>query len=296
MQLFFYNKTGCLITKDGKYVHDELNKKAMNQQYGLVWDKNLDLSRGVHIKVYHPVNQEYVVVYGTKVEQFRQLFDKKDVYWNYWLVNKSSQQVIDNSAKIQSDTNVSLSHKVTFTGEINMIVYVENGASLSNSIPYFPDEFLQEPYELYLNNKLFQNKSIIQDFNLTIKVACGHMTKETCRDFSKTCMWIGESCEGKSWLVPIIIICCFAVLACIGAAAFVIVSRVLIKKSGGYEDIGLIPTVKIHINGKKTILMLDEEIGRGEIWYCISCTCKRNEFTICCEDHSNSQQTRDNAS
>lgn len=235
----------------------------MSEQYGMVWDQNLNTQKGLTIFVGHPVNDNFIVAINTTMKQFRGVFDKIGKYFNYWLVNKNTQQEMTNSTRIKNHEDVLLCHKVSISGELSNVFYVENNTKLSSSVPHFPEKFLKTYYKFYTSQDEFNyQNTITEDMNLTIKSFCGNMDKDTCKRFS-SCMWIGKSCEEKRRTIPVIVVCCFAALACIGAATFVVVTKFCANRDYSPINGGVFMTVKIPINGKSTNLILHDEIGRG---------------------------------
>ena len=141
---------------------------------------------------------------------------------------------------------------------------MEDNKTLSDSIPHFPEEYLKKYYRFYLIKGVFEHDShITKDLNFTIKPYCEDVhDKGICNNFTG-CMWVGKECEEKSWLVPVIAVCSIAVLACLGAAAFVVVNKFFFTKPPK-PDHFLPPPLIIPINGVKRALTLDEdEIGHG---------------------------------
>ena len=258
----FEEKSGQFIA-NGKRVCDELNQQAMSEQYGMVWDQNLNIQKGLTVYVGHPVNDNFIVAINTTMKQFRGIFDKIGKFFDYWLVNKNTQQEMTNSTRIKNHEDVLLCHKVSISGELSNVFYVENNTKLSSSVPHFPEKFLKTYYKFYTSQDEFNyQNTITEDMNLTIKSFCGNMDKDTCKRFS-SCMWIGKSCEEKRRTIPVIVVCCFAALACIGAATFVVVTKFCANRDYSPINGGVFMTVKIPINGKSTNLILHDEIGRG---------------------------------
>ena len=146
-----------------------------------------------------------------------------------------------------------------------MIVYVEENKNLSYSIPSLENEYLEKHYKYYNSKGVFDQKNgITEDMNFTVKVFCDDMDKDTCKRFRKDCMLLGHDCKGKRLVILVIVVCSVAALACIGAVAFVIVTKFFSKTGYNPIDIGLLRTVIIPINGIETSLLLDvDEIGRG---------------------------------
>ena len=258
----FYNISGQYIIND-KQLYKELNKQAMNEQYEMMWDQKLDLTKGINISVGKPVSQDYVVAMNTTIGQFREVFDSLGKYHNYWIVNTSTEQEIDNSTRIKNKTILALCHKISFKGVFEMTVYVENGMNLSFSIPHLPEEYLEPHYKFYSVEGVFEHtNTVTKDMNFTVRIFCDDMKKDTCKNYS-ACIWIGGSCEEKGWVIVVIVICSIAALACLGAAAFVIITKFFISKPYDPIIVDLLETIKIPINGKETELQLIEEIGRG---------------------------------
>ena len=263
----FYKKAGHFITKDGLQVDELLNEQAMDKHFQMVWDKQLYLTKGIHVQVSQPVDEAFVVVYGTKMERLKQKFDNSE---SFYYVNDSNHQVIVNSTEFFVDTIVLLCHNITFEHDLKSHVLVQHNKSLKNSIPSIPAHYLNDTI-FSLTNK--QNKSdkyyddtppIVHDVTLEVKAACDKLNKEVCQEKNiTTCMVIGGKCKEKSVMIPVIVVCSVAALLCIGAAIFVMITWFKPKNSGP-GSVGLLPTVKVSINGKKKLLLIDKEIGRGK--------------------------------
>ena len=88
---------------------------------------------------------------------------------------------------------------------------------------------------------------------------------------TKACVWIAI-CEKKSTMVPVLVISCITIFACICTGVFMLISKMRKKRQiGGYSlmESDLFKTkgsrmvVSIPIRGEEMELQLIEEIGRG---------------------------------
>ena len=262
-----------VTTKDKKRVDEELNKKAVIEQYGMVWSNKLDLEKGIVVVVGKPIDQTLTLVQNTGMGLFQALVNKFIEPGLFHFVNRKNMSYeLDNHTLFKSDTDVALCHKVLLSKEYESTVFVEYNTPLGLSVP---SQFFNGLYTVRNthDSKIIYNASstIESDTEITITAICSNMDPTACST-TKTCMWFIK-CFERSIIIPVIVVCSIAVFACIAAAVFVLVCRIIKKhkKSNGYslmeEDLfktkGGLTTVTVPIHGESKELQLTDEVGHG---------------------------------
>ena len=262
-----------ITTKDKKRVDEELNRKAMIEQYGMVWSNKLELERGVHVTVGHPVNHIIDLVQNTGMGVFLALVAKHIEPGRFHFVDRKNMSYeLDNHTSFKSDTDVAVCHKVVSHNEYEKTVYVEYGMPLGSSVPsqYFDGLYVVK--STHDKNVLYNiNSTIDSDTEITIEAICMNMNRTVCST-TKTCMW-AVKCAEKAVMIPVFVVCSIALFACIAAGVFVLVYRIFKKRreTNGYslmeEDLfktkGWLTTVTVPIHGENKELQLTDEVGHG---------------------------------
>ena len=231
----FSYKNRRYITTDGKQVHEELNERAMNEQYGKVWDHELNVTRGIHIKLFTSKNDmiDVVVVSGTNASTLKELEYMKSYLNKIKHIVNETKEEIDDSTVFNEDTYLLLYHKVSFKHDHINPVFVENDT-------YFEDANIPSSIKDNLGiisftngSDDYKNKTITADVELTVNPhTCHNMTLESCKIFEERCVWI-KKCQEKNVIIPVIVVCSFAALVNLSALAFVIVSKFVFKQKPG---------------------------------------------------------------
>ena len=262
-------------TKDHKRVDDELNKQAMDDHYFLVWSKDLNMTRGLHLNVGKPVNHLFVVVQNTPVKVFRGIVTRFYHLGNLHLVDVLFRRELNDSVVIKNDMEIMVGHKVTLTNEYEKTVYVEYYGQLGHSIPPIPEQYSSALYMMTdhcVKKVVFNNNSVItEDTEITISAVCKSMNPAECAT-TKTCMHFCK-CLEKSTAISVIVVGSFVIFASIGVCVFIVMTKVMKKKQqiGGYQLLesdlfktkGSNTAITIPIHGQEMDLHLMEEIGRG---------------------------------
>ena len=277
----FKQKEQDYYTVDGnKRVDKELNYRAMEQQFGVMWSNKLELTRGIHVNVGKPVNRMLVVEDSLPVKTFRNMITKFGGIKTLHVVNKSEEKEIDDSQLFQFDSQIALCHKVVSQHEFEGTAFVEYQSQLNEAIPRIPEKFLNGAYSIrdtLINSVVYHGNTIIKaDTNITIDALCKNMNVSECST-TKTCIWMVK-CLEKGVFIPVVVVCGSSLLICVGVGIFIFASRLrkrkqqygyslmdsdLFKTNDGYT------TLSISVRGLEMELKLTEEIGQGsfgKVW------------------------------
>ena len=223
---YFSDDNGQYITTDGEEVHDELNERAMNKQYGKVWNESLHIIDGVEIKLIQLSDKPFVLVSGTTAFTFKNFSVITDNFNNTKHIvklfeNGTKDKEIEDSFEFNETMTISLCHKVTFQHDFEGHIFVEDNTCLNTTAP----KALNTSWgEISVKNgpKDYKNLNITSDVNLTVNVFCHLLNKGTCGNFT-VCMDIG-SCRKKSVAILIIFTIAFEVCGFLGALIYVVVT------------------------------------------------------------------------
>ena len=262
-----------ITTKDKKRVDEQLNRKAMVEQFGMVWSNKLELERGIHVTVGNPVNCVIDLVQNTGMGVFQALVAKHIEPGRFHFVDRKNMSCeLDNHTIFKSDTDVALCRKVVLHNEYENVAYVEYNMPLGSSVPSKFFDGLYVVRNTHNKTVLYNTNSIIDsDTEITIEAICIGMNRTVCPT-TKTCMWVIK-CADKSVIIPVLVVCSIAVFACLAAGVFVLVYRMIKKHQelNGYslmeEDLfntkGGLTTVTVPIHGENKELQLTDEVGHG---------------------------------
>ena len=123
----------CFCTVTGRFcVNDNLNKEAIQKQYGKVWTSLLDLVDAMYVTVGAPVNRPVYVQEGDTFEAVAQYGEFS--FDDYYPVDRSNWHIVTNTQHVEAGMDIALCHKVILSGDPPRDWFGEHGQPLS-SVP-----------------------------------------------------------------------------------------------------------------------------------------------------------------
>lgn len=110
-------------TNDNKQVDEELNYNSTNEQYGMIWDTELNLINAIRVNFGSPINK---LAYVKPGDNFKMACDiiKKPID-DFISVNRKTWNIFVDENIIEEDLDVALCFNLTVSGVLNKINYVE---------------------------------------------------------------------------------------------------------------------------------------------------------------------------
>lgn len=153
-------------TIGGDIVHINLNKEAINKNYGMGWTGDLEFIL-LQVVIGNPINVIVPVIpYDTISNVFERLNIPVD---GYVIVNKSNKQILQTSATLESNTELELYHTINYSGVIKGVTIIKHGDILESNADmreYLTNDYLftslTDSTLVYDNNtKVVENLNII---------------------------------------------------------------------------------------------------------------------------------------
>ena len=164
---------------------------AFKPTYPVTRKMNVIVGKCMKVTVGSPINKSERMIPGETLEQLALFFDFS--FDDFIVVANETQQVLNKSSMIESDTVLKLCHKVTTTGVINTTVLVESGTQQlgdTNLSEYFKVENYYEVRDASGSSRYYGfSDTITCDINVTITDQCGSFAKQRCLDTGNVCKW-----------------------------------------------------------------------------------------------------------
>lgn len=161
-----------LKTDNRRWMDEEMSEVSITGQYGMLWNKDLDMFYALFLGMGPPVNHTMFARPGEKLQTAFDIlnFSFDPPLESFTIVNRSSWEILVNESTIESETNIAFCFNLTVNGVENITeLFVEYQTPISQTKEL--SHFFNERYEVIDSNDntiIYENTIMNDHMSITV--------------------------------------------------------------------------------------------------------------------------------